>query len=92
MLTDASFHVKVINDEIITYYEVVPKDGCFDLAYNNVIFASVMLKGHWQQTAGIKLPARQLQTIGKQISFITRCRTFTATKALRATARALLSY
>ncbi|MCO5948364.1 MULTISPECIES: hypothetical protein [Mucilaginibacter] len=86
MLTDTSFHVKVINDEIITYYEAVPGDACFNLAYNSVIFASVMLQGHWQQTSGIKLPAQQLLTIGKQISRITRRQTFTNTKTPQATA------
>jgi hypothetical protein len=68
MLADNSFYVQIINDEIITYYEIVPMDKYFIIALNGIDIAHMSINGSYEQTDGKILPEQVLQSIGRQIS------------------------
>ena len=71
MLTENSFHVQFIKDEIVTYYEVVPKEGYFIVAIDCRMIAEISMDGHWKQLNGAIMPVELFQSICQQIENVT---------------------
>ena len=71
MLTANSFHVQIIDDEIITIYELVPHEGYFIVAMDSRVLGEMRTDGHYQQVQGSQLTERISKAIYNRIENIT---------------------
>ncbi len=67
MLTANSFHVQVLNDEIITIYEIVPLENYFKILLDGRFLSDVTTNEVGKQVHTPKMPKKLFKSIYQEI-------------------------